>query len=377
MSAAPSLPEPAATLEAAQAGLLYERYSHRILGYCRRRLPSLEEAEDAVQHTFLNAYRSLRTGVVPRAEAAWLFKIAENVCRERRRSAWRRSRIEVVSDEEGMRDVAVAPEGSHDQLAGLADALAELTPNQRHAILLREWQGLSYREIAEQLDTSEAAVETLLFRARRSLARKLERTRDRVWSGLDLGSLLAWGKSLLGGTAVKIAAATVVVAAGVTVATPSLRHELVGGDSSPAKAPAPVAPAPLQALDPRGTGVGSGNVPGPSSARPGPEEAAGPGSIDALPPAPAPGETGSTSGTSSSGTNPGTDPPSVPRTDPVTIPVTEPVNVPPPPPLPVEVDVPPPPPLPVQVPPAPPLPPLTVPDVPSVPAPDVPELPLP
>jgi DNA-directed RNA polymerase specialized sigma24 family protein len=84
----------------AQASLLYERYSGKILGYCRRRLSSREEAEDAVQHTFLNAYRSLRTGVVPHAEAARLHKIAENVCHERRRSAWRRSRIELVSDVE-------------------------------------------------------------------------------------------------------------------------------------------------------------------------------------------------------------------------------------------------------------------------------------
>ena len=70
---------------------LYERHAAKILRFCRARL-SPQEAEDAVQHTFLNAYRSLRAGTVPRAEASWLFAIAENVCRERRRSAWRRSR---------------------------------------------------------------------------------------------------------------------------------------------------------------------------------------------------------------------------------------------------------------------------------------------
>ena len=46
--------------------------------------------------------------------------------------------------------------------------------NQRRAILLREWQGLSYREIAAELELSQAAVETLIFRARRSLASTLE-----------------------------------------------------------------------------------------------------------------------------------------------------------------------------------------------------------
>ena len=45
---------------------------------------------------------------------------------------------------------------------------------QRRAILLREWQGLSYREVAKELDVSQAAVETLIFRARRSLAAGLE-----------------------------------------------------------------------------------------------------------------------------------------------------------------------------------------------------------
>src|SRR3954466_65828 len=88
---------------------LYEEYSGRIFGYCVRRLPSREEAEDAVQHTFMNAFRGLEKGVVPRSESAWLFKIAENVCRERRRSAWRRSRVESAHDPDGLATLAVAP----------------------------------------------------------------------------------------------------------------------------------------------------------------------------------------------------------------------------------------------------------------------------
>src|SRR6188472_3600094 len=230
MSAAPAFRESAATAEAAQAGLLYERYARQLHGFCRARLSSPEEAEDAVQHTFLNAHRSLRSGTVPRAEAAWMFAIAANVCRERRRSAWRRSRIEVVSDD-GLVGDRAAPEHSHEELTGVADALAELTPNQRRAILLREWQGLSYREIAAELSLTEAAVETLLFRARRSLARKLDRSR--AWSWSNLGSALAWGKTLLGGTAVQVAAATLVVSAGVTAAAPSTHRVPLQLDAAP------------------------------------------------------------------------------------------------------------------------------------------------
>jgi RNA polymerase sigma-70 factor, ECF subfamily len=388
MSAAPSIPESAATVEAAQAGLLYERYSSRILGYCRRRLSSHEEAEDAVQHTFLNAYRSLRTGVVPHAEAAWLYKIAENVCHERRRSAWRRSRIEVVSEDGEMRDAVAEPVRTHDELAGLADALGELTPNQRRAILLREWQGLSYREIAAELETTEAAIETLLFRARRSLARKLDRSRDRVWSGLDVGSLAAWGKSLLGGTAAKVATATVVVAAGVTAATPTPHEQVASGQpslaksSTPALAPAFVAPTTPQA-------PGSADVIAPPSSRsgalragtelraatPAARRAPAPGAAAA---AAAPAETGSTPAPPTSGTGPATATPPAPASVPVAVPVT--VSPPPPPPV-VQVDVPPltvqVPPLPVQVPPLPPLPAVTVtvPALPIVPPLDLPGLP--
>ena len=78
---------------AAAAGDLYERYSAQIYGFCLHQLRSREEAEDAVQTTFMNAFRGLQRGVVPELESAWLFKIAHNVCLSRRRSSWRRGRV--------------------------------------------------------------------------------------------------------------------------------------------------------------------------------------------------------------------------------------------------------------------------------------------
>jgi RNA polymerase sigma-70 factor, ECF subfamily len=341
MSAVPSIRETATRGEAARAAALYEAHSGRILGYCLRRLPSREEAEDAVQHTFMNAFRGLRQGVVPRSETAWLYKIAENVCRERRRSAWRRSRVELVQDPDGMAGLAVAPARAYDELAGLADALAELPPNQQRAILLREWQGLSYREIAGQLGLSEGAVETLLFRARRSLAHKLDRSRGRTWG--SLGSAGAWGKSLLGGTAAKVAA-TAVVVAGVAAATPTARHEL---RSSGRAAPSlPAAVEPVRAPDPRPAAaepvrrtikrtVRKGHVRG-TVPRTGPRRtpAAGAQLVSDEPPAAPPSRT---------------PPPPAVRVPPVQAPGPPqlPVQLPPPPPLP-----------PVSVPGAPPLPPL-------------------
>ena len=56
--------------EASATQDLYERYSAQLLGYCFHKLGSREEAEDAVQQTFLNAFRGLKRGIVPEAESA-------------------------------------------------------------------------------------------------------------------------------------------------------------------------------------------------------------------------------------------------------------------------------------------------------------------
>src|SRR5919206_4998532 len=140
----------AAIPETARASDLYERYAQRIFGYCLHRLGNREEAEDAVQSTFLNAFRGLARGVVPQSDSAWLFKIAENVCHSRHRSSWRRGRIESPSDLDAFQDVLPAPTRAQDELIPLGEALERLPENQRRAILLREWQGLSYREISEE-----------------------------------------------------------------------------------------------------------------------------------------------------------------------------------------------------------------------------------
>ena len=87
----------------------------------------------------------------------------------------------------------------------LTEALEHMPESQRRAILLREWQGLSYHEIADELKLSQSAVETLIFRARRTLASNLESEAkqpgalSRMRKALDGGMLLAAIKGLLRG----------------------------------------------------------------------------------------------------------------------------------------------------------------------------------
>lgn len=153
---------------------LYQRYGRQIYAYCLHRLRTREEAEDAVQTTFLNAHRGLQRGVVPDCEQAWLYAIAHNVCLCRHRSRTRRLRCEAPVGFEVLEEAASPRRGGADELIGIDDALERMPENQRRVILLREWRGLSYREIGEELHLSPSAVEMLIFRARRALATSLE-----------------------------------------------------------------------------------------------------------------------------------------------------------------------------------------------------------
>jgi RNA polymerase sigma-70 factor, ECF subfamily len=149
---------------------LYRRHRRDVYGAVLRDVRDPEEAEDVTQIAFLNAYRAIRRGEEPEKPRAWLVTIARNVVRRRYRAMARRPQ-EVRLDPE----VAAAVMDVDGPTAGeITAAIRKLPENQRAAVLLREIQGRSYAEIATALGLSLAAVETLIFRARRSLSEQLE-----------------------------------------------------------------------------------------------------------------------------------------------------------------------------------------------------------
>ena len=223
---------------------LYARHGQRVYSFCRSRLRNPEEAQDAAQTAFLYALGSLRRGVVPRNELAWLLTIADNVCRSSRRTLGRRLAHVTNADVDELEAAAPSLNAeTREEIAQLRAALEQLPDRQRQAILLREWQGLSYADIAEQLGLSLAAVETLLFRSRRSLIRRLRGPRAKL-GVLDLASGATLLRSALGGTTSK---AAVGAAALAVVAAPVVNHELAAPAASPAAtagASAPVVTTP-------------------------------------------------------------------------------------------------------------------------------------
>jgi hypothetical protein len=129
---------------------------------------------------------------------------------------------------------------------------------QRRAILLREWQGLTYKEISTELGLTQGAVETLIFRARRALAQGLEQDADswkrRLRRGADVGGVFACVKALLGGggaAAVKITATALAVAsvAAAAATTEGPKHDAY--QLSLGKQPAPMTIHVTRAAAPR------------------------------------------------------------------------------------------------------------------------------
>jgi RNA polymerase sigma-70 factor (ECF subfamily) len=150
---------------------LYRKHAGDVYRYALVVLRNEADAEDVTQTTFLNAYKAFERGERPRAPQNWLIAIAHNVCRQRFRQSQRRPN-EVVFEEElaeatVLEDDAISAED-------IRRALGHLAFNQRAALVMRELEGRSYQEIAEILELSVSAVETLIFRARRALREQLE-----------------------------------------------------------------------------------------------------------------------------------------------------------------------------------------------------------
>jgi RNA polymerase sigma factor (sigma-70 family) len=148
---------------------LYRRHVGDVYRYTYAVLGNHADAEDVTQTTFVNALRALERGEQPRDPSNWLLAIAHNIVRQRWRQAAARP-TEVELDHE-VADASPEPDVELDELVR---ALQRIPPAQREALVMRELEGRSYREISELLGLSTAALETLLFRARRSLAEELE-----------------------------------------------------------------------------------------------------------------------------------------------------------------------------------------------------------
>ena len=163
---------------------LVARWERPIYALAYRTLGREEDARDVVQEAFLRAFRGLRGFRGQAKFSSWLYRITLNLCRDWIR---RERRAPVVQTPEGvdpieMADERMAPTESVEDLvarkemtAAVSRAMAELPEEQRVAILLKEYHGLTFQEIADQLDVPLSTVKTRLYQGLSVLRRRLER----------------------------------------------------------------------------------------------------------------------------------------------------------------------------------------------------------
>jgi RNA polymerase sigma-70 factor (ECF subfamily) len=184
-SAAPSDGELVARYAAgdqAAARALTERHVPRLYALARRMLGDAAEAEDVTQEAMLRLWRIAPDWEPRAAVGTWLFRVASNLCLDRLRARRRLSDgplPERADDSPG----ALGRLEAGDRAAALHAALAALPERQRLAIVLRHFEELSNPEIAEALELSVEAVESLLARGRRGLAAALAGRREALGFG--------------------------------------------------------------------------------------------------------------------------------------------------------------------------------------------------
>jgi RNA polymerase sigma-70 factor (ECF subfamily) len=161
-------------------GVLVERHHRAIIQFAHRFLGTIgrDVAEDLAQEVFLSAWKSAAT-FKPRAKVStWLFRIATNACLNYRRHSHLRRAASLEGDHEAEVSGPADRPADRERANLVRQAVADLPANQRAAIVLRHFHDFSYVEIAEVLETSVSAVESLLFRARRGLRATLTAARD-------------------------------------------------------------------------------------------------------------------------------------------------------------------------------------------------------
>ncbi len=163
---------------------LVARWERPIYALAYRTLGRDEDARDVVQEAFLRAYRGLRGFKGQAKFSSWLYRITLNLCRDWMR---RERRAPIVAVPEGtdpidLADDRASPVESVEELVArremsraVARAMAELPEEQRSAILLKEYHGLTFQEIADMLDCPLSTVKTRLYQGLSVLRRRLER----------------------------------------------------------------------------------------------------------------------------------------------------------------------------------------------------------
>ena len=163
-------------------GRLFDKYSRSVVSFAFRFVGDAGRAEELAQDIFLKVYRAAPRYQPSAKFKTFLFRVAANHClNERRRGQYQA--LHQSSAEEGAAELSSQDNRSPEQalhgqelLQHLAEAIDALTPREKAAFTLSKLEGMAYQDIALALETSEAAVKSLIHRASLSVARQISQT---------------------------------------------------------------------------------------------------------------------------------------------------------------------------------------------------------
>ena len=164
--------------------ILVGEHQKKVLNTCNRFVNNKEDAEDLTQEVFVEVFRSISGFRGDSKLSTWIYRIAVTKSLDFLRKKKRKKRFGImksISSEEKLREELKATDTSdpgtlaenQDRIKILNEALEKLPENQRVAFTLSKYDELSYQEIAEILETTIPAVESLIHRAKNNLKKRL------------------------------------------------------------------------------------------------------------------------------------------------------------------------------------------------------------
>ena len=158
---------------------IIQRHKRKVFGIAYKFTGRFEEAEDLTQEVFFKVYKALDSYKREQEFSWWLVSISRNACIDYYRSVKRERKVLSgdLTDLKNFRFQGLSPQGNleaAERSKTLRQSLSELPDDLRVVLILRDLKGLSYREIADQLNLAEGTVKSRIHRGRAELAAKIK-----------------------------------------------------------------------------------------------------------------------------------------------------------------------------------------------------------
>lgn len=163
------------------------KYQDKVFNLCRYLLKNQQDAEDAAQEAFIKAFNNISSYTPHSPFYAWLSRIVVNTCVDSQR---KRSLLSMFFSDNGQEHIDIHPTHipnpetayeTQQSMLALQASLKQLSLKLRTVIVLKEFEGLSYEEIADLLDLSVGTVKSRISRARDELTKNMKKMRNKFF----------------------------------------------------------------------------------------------------------------------------------------------------------------------------------------------------